>query len=149
MAAYFDDHVLETGLTYSGHPLACAAGVAAIRAYRDEGLIERAAALGAWMFDRLRDWQAHQPLIVDVRGKGLFAVVECAGAQSGAPAPPFPQPLPWLRQAARAALARGVSLAVRGNLLILSPPLVIEHSDLAWALDVVEEEFAKLPEQGR
>ena len=132
VAAYFDDHVLETGLTYSGHPLACAAGVAAIQAYKDEGLIERAAQLGAWMFERLRAMQARHDCIGDVRGLGLFACVEMKENT-------FPQPLPWLKERARAALQRGINLAVRGNLLFICPPLVTKQDDLAWGLSVVDE----------
>ena len=49
VADYFDDHLLESGLTYSGHPLACAAGVAAIDAYESENLIQRSRELGAWL----------------------------------------------------------------------------------------------------
>jgi taurine--2-oxoglutarate transaminase len=131
VAAYFDDHLLETGLTYSGHPLACAAGVAAMRAYADEGLIERAASLGEWMFERLRQVQDRHACIGDVRGLGLFAIVEMKEFA-------FPQALPWLKRVQRDALKQGVSVAMRGNMLILCPPLVIEQSDLEWGLSVID-----------
>ena len=132
VAAYFDDHLLETGLTYSGHPLACAAGVAALKAYADEGLIERAAGLGDWMMGWLRQLQTRHECIGDVRGAGLFAVVEMKAFS-------FPQPLPWLRRLQREALQRGVSVAMRGNMLILCPPLVVEQVDLEWGLAIIEE----------
>ena len=65
------------GLTYCGHPLSCAAGVAAVDAYRDEKLIERSRRLGAQMFAELQKLAARHPVIGDVRGgHGLFAVVE-------------------------------------------------------------------------
>ncbi len=132
VASHFDEHALETGLTYSGHPLACAAGVAAIQAYADEGLIERAARLGAWMFEQLRAMRRRHACIGDVRGLGLFACVEMTENT-------FPQPLPWLKQLARAALQRGVNVAVRGNLMFVCPPLVIEQGDLEWGLSVIDE----------
>ncbi len=132
VAACFDARTLETGLTYSGHPLACAAGLAAIEAYDAEGLIARATQLGRWMFERLRAMQRRHACIGDVRGLGLFACVEMTEDT-------FPQPLPWLKTLARAALQRGVSLAVRGNLMFVCPPLVIEHSDLEWGLSVIDE----------
>jgi 4-aminobutyrate aminotransferase-like enzyme len=56
----------------------------------------------------------------------------------GSPAPPFPRPLPWLKVLARTALERGVNVAVRGNLLILCPPLVIDQTDLEAGLSVIE-----------
>ncbi len=139
VAKYFDDHLLETGLTYSGHPLACAAGVAAIQAYAGQRLIERARELGSWMFGRLRELRARHQIIADVRGLGLFAVLEMADPGGGSPAPPFPGPLPWLRALARTALERGVSVAVRGNLLILCPPLVIDQADLESGLSVIDD----------
>ena len=83
VAAYFEDHLLESGLTYSGHPLACAAGAAAIDAYEHENLIQRSRELGAWLMQRLREMQARLPLIGDVRGQGLFAIVELAQTLRG------------------------------------------------------------------
>jgi taurine--2-oxoglutarate transaminase len=129
---------LETGLTYSGHPLACAAGVAAIRAYEDGKLVERSKQLGSWMLERLREMQGRHEAIADVRGLGLFAVLEMNDAGRGVPVPPFPGPLPWLRQLARAALDRGVSIAVRGNLVIVCPPLVIDQEEIGTGLSVME-----------
>ena len=138
VASHFDDHTLETGLTYSGHPLACAAGLAAIRAYEDDGLIERAERLGGRMFEGLRGIQARHAVVEDIRGLGLFAVLEVGDPYCRTPQAPFPQPVRWLKQLAGAALEQGVSIAVRGNLMILSPPLVIEQADLDWGLKVID-----------
>lgn len=138
VAEYFDDHLLETGLTYSGHPLACAAAVAAIQAYEDERLIERAQQLEPWMLRRLREMQARHGVIADVRGLGLFAVLEMGSTNEEPPVPPFPRPVPWLKQFARTAREHGVSVAVRGNLLIVCPPLVIDQADLESGLSVIE-----------
>ncbi len=132
VAAYFDQHVLETGLTYSGHPLACAAGVAALQAYQDEHLIERAAALGEWMFQQLDTLRTAHPCIGDVRGAGLFAVIEMQEYS-------FPSPLAWLKRLQAAALERGVSLAVRGNMIVLSPPLVISQEELQQGIACISE----------
>ncbi len=136
VASYFDDRPLETGLTYSGHPLACSAGLAALRAYEEENLIERASRQGEWMFDRLRAIQSRHAVIGDVRGLGLFAVLEMNANDHPLV---FPQPLPWLKDLAHKALGQGVSVAVRGNLMILSPPLTIETQDLEWGLSVIEK----------
>jgi taurine--2-oxoglutarate transaminase len=138
IASHFDHHILETGMTYSGHPLACAAGLAALQAYEDEGLVERAARVGDWMLERLRKMMSRHAIIGDVRGLGLFGILEMNDAD-GRTNYLFPQSLPWLRDFAQAALKRGISLAVRGNLVIVSPPLVIDQKDLEWGLSVVEE----------
>jgi len=138
VAAHFDTRLLETGLTYSGHPLACAAGNAAIKAYEDEGLVERSARLGEWMLERLHAMRAGRAAIGDVRGLGLFAVLEMNAMEGETSPRSFPHPVPWLKQLARSALQRGASVAVRGNLLILCPPLLIEPRDLDWGLSVIE-----------
>ncbi|MFC7403375.1 aspartate aminotransferase family protein [Citricoccus sp. GCM10030269] len=65
------------GLTYSGHPLACAAAVATITAMKDEGMVENSARLGREIIGpRLREMQAAHPSVGDVRGLGAFWAVE-------------------------------------------------------------------------
>jgi taurine--2-oxoglutarate transaminase len=138
VAAHFNESMLETGLTYSGHPLSCAAGLAAIQAYEDEHLVERAASTGEWMIERLRSIQSRHSVIGDVRGLGLFAIIEMCPAETESSLKPFPTPLPWLKDLAQGARERGISIAIRGNLLILCPPLVIEREDLDWGLCELE-----------
>lgn len=139
VAERLEHQVLNTGLTYCGHPLACAAGVAAIGAYEAEGLIERSRALGASLFARLRQLAEQHPVIGDVRGgRGLFAVLELVKDHaSRAPLRPWPEVHPSLAALVRRGLDAGVSFAVRGNLVVLAPPLVIEERDLWHALDVL------------
>jgi acetylornithine/LysW-gamma-L-lysine aminotransferase len=64
------------GSTFGGSPLACAAGIAALAAYRDEGLIERSAALGAEMLDALRAGLAGVAAVREIRGLGLMIAIE-------------------------------------------------------------------------
>src|SRR5688500_1941762 len=128
------------GLTYCGHPLSCAAGVAAIEAYRDEKLIERSRRLGAQMFAELHKLAARQPVIGDVRGgKGLFAVVELvADRATKAPIAPWPGQSEAMKALLATARDEGVSFGSRGNLVIFAPPLVIAESELAQALGVFD-----------
>lgn len=140
IAARLEQQVLATGLTYCGHPLACAAGLAAIEAYRDEGLIERSRSLGALLAEQLRELATRHPVIGDVRGgHGLFAVLELVRDRSTRePLAAWPQSAPALTALLQAALAAGVSFGNRGNLLLLAPPLVIEQSELAHALALLD-----------
>ena len=140
VAGRLQHEMLYTGLTYCGHPLACAAGVAAVQAYADEGLIDRSRRLGGEMLSALRAMQARHPVIGDVRGgRGLFAVVELVKDRaSRAPLAPWPDTPPPLAALVRDGLAAGVSFASRGNLLLLAPPLVIEEHDLADALALLD-----------
>ncbi len=133
------------GLTYCGHPLSCAAGVAAIDAYRDEKLIERSRALGATMFTELQKLAARHPVIGEVRGgRGLFAVIELvADRVTRAPLAPWPAQTDVMRALFAAARDEGVSFGSRGNLIILAPPLVIAESDLAAAIALLDRLLAR------
>ncbi len=145
VASRIDHEMFYGGLTYCGHPLSCAAGIAAIAAYRDERLIERSRTLGARMFEELRRLQQRHHVIGDVRGgRGLFTVVELvADRATRAPIAPWPQQNDALRALLAAARAEGVSFGSRGNLLILAPPFVIEESDLAAALGLLDRLLAR------
>ncbi len=140
VAARIDRETFYGGLTYSGHPLSCAAGLAAIDAYRDERLIERSRTLGARMFQDLQAMQRRHPVIGELRGgHGLFIVVELvADPATRAPLAPWPQQHEALRALLAAARDEGVSFGSRGNLLILAPPLVIDEDDIAAALALLD-----------
>ncbi|HEY6645050.1 aspartate aminotransferase family protein [Povalibacter sp.] len=136
-----EHEMLYTGLTYCGHPLACAAGIAAIEAYEREDLIARSRALGAQLLQRLCGLQAKHPVIGDVRGgDGLFAVVELVRDRSSRePLSSWPEVHPALRRLVKSALDRDVSFAFRGNLILLAPPLVIQEKELQDALSLLDE----------
>jgi len=140
VAKRLESQMLFAGLTYCGHPLSCAAGLAAVRAYEDGNLIERSRRLGGAMFEELKQLQQRHRLIGDVRGgHGLFAVIELVSDPiTREPLAPWPQTPPALIALVRKALAQGVSFAVRGNLIILAPPLVIEENELSEALGLLD-----------
>jgi taurine--2-oxoglutarate transaminase len=146
VAEKLEHRMLNTGLTYCGHPLACAAGVAAIAAYQDERLIERSRRLGAVLLERLRAMQQRHAVIGDARGgKGLFAIVELVkNRESREPLAPWPALHPATARFVATARERGVSFAVRGNLIILAPPLVIEENELEQALDIMNALLGEL-----
>jgi len=139
-----DGTMLEAGLTYGGHPLCCAAGVAAVDAYRDEGLVARSAELGAVARARLEGLRARHPCIGDLRGDGLFQVIELvADRATRAPLASWSgQGDDPVRRLVRKAKARGVCFAARGNLILLAPPLVIGREDLEAAIDLLDELLA-------
>jgi taurine--2-oxoglutarate transaminase len=145
IAARLNDQVLGTGLTYCGHPLACAAGVAALDAYRDEGLIERSRRLGPPLLARLQDLARQHAVIGDVRGgHGLFAVMELVRDRiTREPLASWPQTPLSLAALLQDALASGVSFGARGNLLLIAPPLVIDEADLDQALSLLDRLLAR------
>jgi taurine---2-oxoglutarate transaminase len=146
VAAKLEHSMLSTGLTYCGHPLACAAGLAALRAYEDEGLIERSRVLGRAMLERLQDMQRERVVIGEVRGgSGLFAIVELVKDRgTREPLAPWPNAHPSMHAFVAQARERGVSFAIRGNLIILAPPLVIEENELGEALDLMNDLLREL-----
>jgi len=145
IASRLEREMFYGGLTYCGHPLSCAAGLAAIDAYRDEKLIERSRRLGATMFTELQKLAARHPVIGEVRGgRGLFAVIELVADRSTRiPLAPWPAQTDAMRALFAAARDEGVSFGSRGNLLILAPPLVIAKSDLAAALALLDRLLAR------
>ena len=147
IARQLENEMLCTGLTYCGHPLSCAAGVAAMEAYEEERLVERSQLLGQQMFAALRRMQDRHEVIGDVRGgHGLFAVLELVSDRADrTPLAPWPQMAPAVAELLRKAMAQGVSFAARGNLLILAPPLVIGAEELAGALNLLDRLLAELP----
>jgi taurine--2-oxoglutarate transaminase len=140
VAGRLEHEMLYTGLTYCGHPLCCAAGVAALDAYENEGLIERSRRLGAGLLQSLETLQQRHAVIGDVRGgHGLFAVVELVkDRDSREPLAPWPQGAPELKALVDDEMAAGVSFATRGNLILLAPPLVIEERELADAVALLD-----------
>ena len=123
--------------THEKSSVGCAAGLATLAVIEDEALAARAKRLGNVALERLAAMRRRLPLIGDVRGIGLLLGVELVDPASGAPA----------RDAAEKVLydclGRGLSFKVgQGNVLVLSPPLVIEDADLERALDIVEVTIA-------
>ncbi|WP_051078338.1 aminotransferase family protein [Leeia oryzae] len=135
-----DTQMLYTGLTYGGHPLCCAAGLAAVESYQEENLIERSRVLGGYLKQRLQAMKERLDIIGDIRGDGLFAVIELIGNKTTKEAL-----VPWgvnsslLRNLVDKGRAKGVSFATRSNLIILAPPLVITQDQLDVALDLLEQ----------
>jgi taurine--2-oxoglutarate transaminase len=140
IARRLENEMLYTGLTYCGHPLACAAGVAAIETYENENLIARSRTLGAQLLEALRGLQARHAIIGDVRGgDGLFAVIELVRDRTTRePLSAWPDAHPALKQLVKSALDRNVSLAFRGNLILLAPPLVIQEKELQDAVSLLD-----------
>jgi taurine---2-oxoglutarate transaminase len=125
IARHFDDHVLSCGLTAYAHPLTCAAIVAAIAAYRDEGLVARAAALGEKLGEWLRGLAAANARVREVRGVGLLWALELEDGR--------------MKRLAAALRARHLHLHKRDSMLFVAPPLVITEAELEGGVRAVGE----------
>ena len=98
------------------------------------------------LLQRLRAMQDRHAVIGDVRGaRGLFAIAELVkNRETREPLAPWPALHPSLARFVTVARERGVSFAVRGNLIILAPPLVIEENELERALDIMDALLGEL-----
>ncbi len=146
IAAYFDDHVLSSGLTYSSHPLAMAAGVANIEVYRNENLIENAREMGKALRRGLLDLAEKHPIIGDIRGAGLHQVIELVkNRETREPLTPFlgaaSEPM---QIAAKTLREEGMSTFVRWSMIFNCPPLVINEAQLQEGLQIVDHALTKL-----
>ena len=138
---HFQDHVLWQGLTYSGHALACAAGIATMEAYADEGVIENAARMGEVLMRELRALQARHPSVGDVRGKGLMCGIELVKDRGTKEAlERWNGPSQALAGALRTALMkRDVYVMCRWNLMVIAPPLIIREDELRLGIEAIDD----------
>jgi taurine--2-oxoglutarate transaminase len=128
IGSYFDDRVLWGGLTYSGHPLACAAGVACVATYQEE----------------LRGLADRHPSVGEVRGLGLFYGVELVTDRATRePLVAWNSPTQGVAgEVLRDLMARGVYLFSRWNILIVAPPLVITEDEIGRAVEALDASLA-------
>jgi len=119
---------LAHGFTYTGHPVACAAGLANLDILEREQLIERVRdELGPRFLERLRGLGSH-PAVAEVRGFGLIGALELRRPSQG----PYAGAAPGSLGAAVHRLAREEGVLVRGirDLVAMSPPFVVTHAEL-------------------
>ncbi len=140
------DSFFAGGLTYSGHPLACAAAVASIETFKDEGVVENAAALGGVLAEELPKLAERHPSIGDVRGRGLFWGLELVrDRETREPLVPFnaggeaAEPITRL---SKAAMEAGLYLFVHWNVIMVAPPLNITREELGEGLAILDEALA-------
>jgi len=144
IARHFETHPLVIGGTYSSHTLACAAGLACIDVYDSEGLIDKSARMGEVLQSGLLDLQAEHPSVGEVRGVGLFHVLELVkNRETREPMSEFNKPLTKPMQDMRAyLLSKGVFAFIRWNMLFACPPLIINETQLQEGLSVFNDALA-------
>jgi taurine--2-oxoglutarate transaminase len=146
IATWLQDKYFAGGLTYSGHPLACAVGVASIEAFREEGIVEHAADMGPAFEAALEGLAEKHPSIGEVRGLGCFWGVELVRSrQSREPLVPFNaggEAAAPVARLAKAALERGLYLMTHWNVIMICPPLTITREELEEGIAVLDDVLA-------
>jgi beta-alanine--pyruvate transaminase len=117
------EHVIELfhGYTYSGSPIASAAGIATLETYREEGLFQRAAEIAPYWEDALHSLKG-LPHVIDIRNMGLIGAVELD--------PIAGEPTKRAFSAFLAAYDRGILIRTTGDIIAMSPPLIIEKAHI-------------------
>ena len=132
IARTFDDRVYPGGLTYSGHPLACAAAVATIEAMEADHIVEHARHLGEFVLaPALEEMAAAHPLIGDVRGRGMFFALEfVTDRATKEPLAPYGQSSAPMNELIAACRAEGLLVFANFNRIHIVPPCVITEDEL-------------------
>ncbi|MDR3361729.1 MAG: aminotransferase class III-fold pyridoxal phosphate-dependent enzyme [Desulfovibrio sp.] len=144
IAAYFDDHLLSCGLTYSGHPLACAAGLACVTYYKEHNILTNVLERGkelAEIFDALKNRHAS---VGDARCIGLFGAVELVRNKTTKEAlvPYGKDPDGIMKKIIGELAARGFMTYSHENMFIVAPPLIITKEQLDEEMRKVDEVLA-------
>lgn len=141
VAATFDDRPYPGGLTYSGHPLACAAGVATIEVMERDDVLDHVRAIEPWLEEEIAGLAERHDSVGDIRGLGMFWAVELVtDASTREPLVPLVHGLqPPMTEVVAACRDRGVWPFAHQNRIQFAPPLVATRRELAWVIDVVDE----------
>src|SRR5262249_42899638 len=133
------DFTLHQGFTYSGHPVACAAGLATLDVIEREGLVDKVRRDGPYFAERLATL-AELPIVGEIRSIGLMAAIEIVGARSARG--PFQRAVPGrTREAAR---RRGLICRATAEALMLCPPLVTTRQQLDEIVAIVRASIVEV-----
>lgn len=140
IANYFENHMLWGGLTYSGHPVCCAAAVANLSVYEEEHIFANVERQGRYLASRLEAMKRKYACVGDVRYKGLFSVLELVKDKaSREPLAPFNGSGPEMAKLASHLKSKHLYAFSRFNMLWVCPPLIITENELSHGLDIIEQ----------
>lgn len=131
IARYFEDHSLLGGLTYGSHTLSCAAGLATVEVYQEDGLVENAVRLGKILGEGLEELKARHRSVGDVRYIGLFSAIELVKDRATKEPLPSANLSKFLRE-------RGLFTYLPLNLIFAAPPLCITEAQLNEGLAILD-----------
>ncbi len=146
IAAKYDDNVLPLGLTYSAHPVSCAAALETLKIYDDENLIENAANMGKYVEHRVEQLKSQHPSIGDFRNTGLLGCIELVkNRTTKEPMAPFnakPDEMAVMNQVAAKIKELGMYTFVRWNYIFIAPPLCVTKEQIDEGLEIISEAIA-------
>lgn len=143
IAAKYDDTMLPLGLTYSAHPVCCAAALATLKIYEEDGLIDNAARMGQFMNAQLEGLKAKHPSVGDWRNTGLLGCIELVkNKATREPLAPFnakPSEMTVMNAVAAKIRELGMYTFVRWNYIFVAPPLIINEEQIKEGIAIISE----------
>ncbi len=142
IAQFFEDKYLYAGLTYNGHALACAAALATIDVYDEDGLLDNAVTVGKYLGECLEDIKSRHPSVGDVRYIGLFSTIELVANRESKEV----MPASVMAEVGKALRQNGLFTFIManniGSMVFVVPPLCITPAQLDEGLVIVEMALA-------
>jgi taurine--2-oxoglutarate transaminase len=146
IASKYDDSMLALGLTYSAHPVSCAAALETLSIYEDENLIANAAAMGKYMNEQLEKLMKKHPSIGDWRNTGLLGVIELVkNRKTKEPMAPFnakPDEMVVMNKVAAKIKELGMYTFVRWGYVFVAPPLCVTKEQIDEGLAIISKAIA-------
>jgi taurine--2-oxoglutarate transaminase len=143
IAKSFDNKPLPLGLTYSAHPVSCAAAVAVLDIYEEDHLLENTVAMGHYLDERVAELIQQHPSIGDWRNTGLFGCLELVkNRETKEPMAPWnatPDQMGIMNEVAAKIKELGMYTFVRWNYIFIAPPLNINKQELDEGLAIISE----------
>lgn len=141
IADYFDENLLSCGLTYSGHPLACAAGVACVEYYEKHNIADKVSQVGKVLGEILEELKEKHSCVGDVRYIGLFSAVELVKDKATKePIVPYGKDPDGIMGKILGKLKeRRFMTYTHENMILVAPPLIITEDQLREEMDKLDE----------
>ena len=143
IASQYDETMLALGLTYSAHPVSCAAALETLKIYEDDKLIENAAAMGKYMDEKVELLKQKHISIGDWRNTGLLGCIELVkNRTTKEPMAPFnakPNEMVVMNKVAAKIKDLGMYTFVRWNYVFIAPPLTINKEQIDEGLDIISK----------
>jgi len=143
IAARYDDSMLPLGLTYSAHPVCCAAALETLKIYEDENLIENTVQMGKYMDAQMELLIQKHPSIGDWRNTGLLGCIELVkNRETKEPMAPFnpkPADMVVMNKVAAKVKELGMHTFVKWNYIFVAPPLCVTKEQIDEGLAIISE----------
>ena len=141
IAAHYNDRPLMLGLTYSAHPVGCAAALEVLKIYEEEHMVENAAAMGKYIERRVEEMKKQHPSIGDFRNTGLLGCIELVkNRKTKEPMAPFnakPDEMAIMNKVAAKLKELGMYTFVRWNYIFIAPPLCVTQEQIEEGLVMI------------